>query len=769
MNTFRLLCVSFFATLIGSFASAADVERTIRLPVLSVSGERPVGSCQYLNFHCVRRDGDRTPLSIAVIEDTPGGAGESVRASFWLAAMVAALERNDDLSGVRLSLELTGQIDGPSAGAVICLAVLSALDGREYPADCAVTGAIMPDGTIGGVGALAEKLRAAAKGDIRRVLVPAYIRFEPDPSTGEDVDLKRLAESLAIELIPAENVARAYRHLHRQAPADAAPPDRQVLDVPATTEEVFKRQYQEHRRVGLELWNAIPQAERDGIVAEPSLSAMFVDARADAERAFRSGRLVHAAGAMAAWRYVVEARKRNQASLATVNQEAFARRDVAGALAQLDPILRRTTGSLPKLSDEVTKSGSVWAESNAQFYADYHDVYGVLGLDPLIQQSVDALVSELSETDLKPEDRAASFDSLSNYKFIQLFLGQCVAVVVEAWPAETDAVVRTLPQRAVTDDVAAVERLFYSAHLAVTNSFRQDVVRSAAAKLQASDEQLLDSLAANDVTLAMHRAPADVAWQFHADLAGIADPRRRKFAAAASAHLQAECLAVMSGLITRWHGLDVEIGDDGQFRYGRTDLLNYLITTARENALAAIAACRRREIPCIRPIGSFESGELSRDDVDTDKVSVLIAYWSATLQAKALLMLCSNTSNEPPPVQRADMSTKPVSATPRAAIPSPTGALPVARPSATRLRFVPPVAGTTATGNAPLFVGVPIRRPAPFKPAIPKPAQNAGGGLKGFAAAVAVGVGFLTFLGKLFGRAKPETNSPSATNGRTKA
>lgn len=744
---------------------AADVDRQIRLPVLTVLGDPPVGELAHLRFHCVRRDGDRTPLSIAVVEDTPGGAGESIRASLWLAAMVAALERNDDLSGVRLSLELSGQVDGPSAGAVLCLAVLSALDGRDFPADCAVTGAIMPDGTIGGVGALAEKLRAAAKRGVRRVLVPAYVRFEPDAAIGEDVDLKRLAESLGIELIPAENVARAYLHLHRQTPVTAVQSDRHVLDLPAATEEVYKRQYQEHRRVGLELWKAIPQAERDAIVAEPALKAVFVDAPADAERAFRSGRLIYAAGSTSVWRSALEARKRNEASLATVHRDAFTRRDVAGVLGQLDPILRRTTASLPRLSDALTKNGAEWAESNAQFFADYHDLYGLLGLSAVLQQSVDALAGELADANLDPNDRETYYDALLNYKFIQMFLAQCVAGALEAWPVETDAVVRTLPGRPVTEDVAAVERLFYSAHLAVNNSFRQDVVRSAAAMLQATDAELLDGLAANDVGLAMHRAPADLAQQLHGELAGIADLRRRRFATAASAHLQAECLAVMSGLVIRWQELDVEIDDDGNFRYGRTDLLNYLITTARENALTAIAACRESEIPCIGPIGRFESGELSRDDVDVDKVDVLVAYWSATLQVKALLMLCSDTVNEPPPATRTGRATGPTPAAPVSAAPSPPGA----RPSATRRLIFPPAAGDPGHRESPRVVGVPFRHSAPVKPAVPKPAPNAGGGAKGVGAViVALGLGLLAFFRKLFGGVKPETSPPAATDGDAK-
>jgi predicted S18 family serine protease len=179
-------------------------------------------------------------LSIAVSEDTPGGAGPSFRAGVWMAAMVAALERSDVLSNVTIGLEIPGRIDGPSAGGAVCLAVLSALDDIEFPADCAVTGIIMPDGTIGDVGGIANKMRAAATYGAKRIMVPAYLRFETDETTGEDVDLKQLAVSLGLEFIPVENVAQAYDLLHRRGPRVPTAIHRSVLELSTATEEVLK-------------------------------------------------------------------------------------------------------------------------------------------------------------------------------------------------------------------------------------------------------------------------------------------------------------------------------------------------------------------------------------------------------------------------------------------------------------------------------------------------------------------------------------------------
>jgi hypothetical protein len=89
----------------------------------------------------------------------------------------------------------------------------------------------------------------------------------------------------------------------------------------------------------------------------------------------------------------------------------------------------------------------------------------------------------------------------------------------------------------------------------------------------------------------------------------------------------------------RWSILDPSLDDQGEMSYGRTDLLNHLLNTARETALANIASCKDQGLMCIQAISDFEEAEMDRDDKDSDKVSVLADYWKASLEAKALMML----------------------------------------------------------------------------------------------------------------------------------
>lgn len=63
-------------------------------------------------------------------------------------------------------------IGGPSAGAAIAVLTATILDGREIREDIAITGTINSGGIIGPVAGLKEKIEAASKSGIRKVIIP---------------------------------------------------------------------------------------------------------------------------------------------------------------------------------------------------------------------------------------------------------------------------------------------------------------------------------------------------------------------------------------------------------------------------------------------------------------------------------------------------------------------------------------------------------------------------------------------------------------------
>lgn len=80
--------------------------------------------------------------------------------------------------------------DGPSAGVGMCTALVSALTGIPVRADVAMTGEITLRGQVLRIGGLKEKLLAAHRGNIKRVIIPA----------DNERDLKEIPDNVKAEM-----------------------------------------------------------------------------------------------------------------------------------------------------------------------------------------------------------------------------------------------------------------------------------------------------------------------------------------------------------------------------------------------------------------------------------------------------------------------------------------------------------------------------------------------------------------------------------------
>jgi ATP-dependent Lon protease len=112
--------------------------------------------------------------------------------------------------------------DGPSAGIGMCTAVVSVLTGIPVCADVAMTGEITLRGQVLAIGGLKEKLLAAQRGGIRRVVIPKE----------NERDLKEIPDNVKskLEIIPVkwmdEVLEVALERLPQPAEIDAEPIER---------------------------------------------------------------------------------------------------------------------------------------------------------------------------------------------------------------------------------------------------------------------------------------------------------------------------------------------------------------------------------------------------------------------------------------------------------------------------------------------------------------------------------------------------------------
>ena len=95
--------------------------------------------------------------------------------------------------------------DGPSAGITMAMAMYSALSGRPARSDVAMTGEITLRGEVLAIGGLNEKLLAAQRSGIRKVLIP-------DENKKELTEIQeKVKEGLTI--VPISRIEQALPHV----------------------------------------------------------------------------------------------------------------------------------------------------------------------------------------------------------------------------------------------------------------------------------------------------------------------------------------------------------------------------------------------------------------------------------------------------------------------------------------------------------------------------------------------------------------------------
>lgn len=213
----RLVTAGLLVLLVGTVA-AADVSGTRDFPSLRVEalwyGKAADGSIQ----------AGVTPVTVAASYDDPttpllidtgglraAGAGPMWTAATAVAEVQAVLIAGVDPREIQVTYSLKEAIDGPSAGGLLSAASLASIRGMPVLPRTTMTGTVLPDGSVGPVSGISDKIRGAHAAGYTRVLVP--IGPSTDLRTGKPVDLVALGQSLGVEVIPVSDVPEAFSHL----------------------------------------------------------------------------------------------------------------------------------------------------------------------------------------------------------------------------------------------------------------------------------------------------------------------------------------------------------------------------------------------------------------------------------------------------------------------------------------------------------------------------------------------------------------------------
>jgi ATP-dependent Lon protease len=130
-------------------------------------------------------------------------AGSMAKDSVFNATSVLRAVTGFDVADFDLHINVVGggNIDGPSAGLAIFLALYSAVTQMPLPQDIAVTGELSIQGKVRAVGGIVEKLYAARQAGMRRVLIPKENAREVDSGLS------------GLQVVPVASVEQVLRQL----------------------------------------------------------------------------------------------------------------------------------------------------------------------------------------------------------------------------------------------------------------------------------------------------------------------------------------------------------------------------------------------------------------------------------------------------------------------------------------------------------------------------------------------------------------------------
>ncbi len=399
-------------------------------------------------------------------------AGPQWLAASASAAAVATLLSSKDPSRLDLSYTITGQIDGPSGGAMLTVASLAAIRGLKLAEKTTMTGTISPDGSVGRVGEIPAKLRGAVKAGYKTVLLPmTNLTASGESSTSDMVEFGR---TLGLDVQGVEDVATAFYAFTGETiypPATPAP-----APTSATTALVTEQ--------------ATRLLDRIRSESTPSTSASIMVQLGQASAALASGDIAKAYG-LGVDTYTLLVREN---AIANINS-LFASQGPSAQLAAL----KETSAALELLSSAAIKTTSDTA-----------------GLDPVAQLSLPFAMGWFTWADaiLEGTSSALSAGSITpnSYGITAAAIAEQKAAV-EVFGPDAIEVVRSTPNPAVTTTAPPSEFLSgYTNFLITAGSANLDyltAVIGSKTTIDSSGDPVFVALGLNALSATVAATPSD--------------------------------------------------------------------------------------------------------------------------------------------------------------------------------------------------------------------------------------------------------------------
>lgn len=599
-------------TVAASPSAGAAPEKSITVPALfATSGTPPTGGVNKVPIRLATTSSK--DFKVGFTEDEVAGTGDQWRAAGWNAATVATLLTGAPLQGVEVTFDVKGEIDGPSAGALLTVGTLALIRGDKIQKDIAMTGTINPDGTVGPVGSIPFKIEGAGKEGYKRVLIPAGQRnFTLEDGTS--VDVVDVGRENGVKVTEVADVYAAYKEFTgKQIPRPSATANTdlspKVYDKLDALVAAWKAEYSSSAGE----FNALDPTIKS-LVSGLASSAQEASYKADnlAQEGLQAGAYSEAVLAAAQANAAVKTGQALQIFF-TQGAKAFISQ-IKGSAA----ISGKVDAELKKLE---TDSPTTLSEATGLI-----DAYG------LVWDA--AAVSSYAEDQFSAANSATTQEEVLTLLVTGAVLEEIAGTQVEA-ADQIQQLSASLPgpKLAKKLDVETVSDFFRKAAEANLNAFDTLFIASNAQAAGVDDETFKNVFAGIDTDYLLALTGSNIG-------ASIDQQVKGKNAAYAKLGAATALFSRSAGLIGKYYSFNA-ITDD-QFNVTGVVHDRALVSAldfAKDQAAGVIGILRKNKVEPASVAGAYEGGNVAREGSVSDKFDALTAYWGAFIEGRVLAYL----------------------------------------------------------------------------------------------------------------------------------
>jgi hypothetical protein len=560
-------------------------------------------------------------LRVDLSEDEVSGIGDQSRAASWNAVTVATLLTGWSLSG-RYRFEVSGYIDGPSAGALKTVAVISLMRGDTLSPDITMTGTINPDGTLGPVGGIPQKIEGAAKEGFKTVLIPVGQRNSASAVDGALVDVVDAGRRAGVEVIEARDIYEAYKKFTgKDLPRLASTSDPRLNDTAYNRLKAKADGALALYQQAVGSINALDPNIQD-LLASYGLTdeaATLAGRAADLERqGLQAGAFTFGWQAASLANATAKAGEAIQVLLFQGIDPFLAKVDSSTAIrGQVDSLLQSLKTFTPKTISDA--SGLMFA---------YASAFDALSVSIFANNGINAVVQDIQNGADINDELGALFGPL----LYSEFAGNVVNFAKDIFDVARDLGGPDI--NAADVDLTNIADFFRKGSDANFASFQTTIVKEYGDRFGVSQDQMLGRFANidQDIALAVNqRNVLDSLTQYIGQGEPNAEYAQLGFAINNYAR---------NALLVEKYYSNGQLDDDLNLVGVRSDVaLSSGLDLAKAQLSASIASLRDKQIEPALETALFESAGLDREGNVSDKFLALSSYWTGFVSARVLAYL----------------------------------------------------------------------------------------------------------------------------------